>query len=811
MMKIFAITLFLISSTVSVLADTVIKTGSRMVAVTLEKNSSLITKATTTKDFITSVKSTNGDITNTTTRFTTITTTTPKYTKISNLVTYQRVDKTTYAKVVIASITTEPHVTTKTDKGVIVNVSVVKAPTNISYTDTDVNLGTKTPGYNSNPNFYKTSEFYNDNNSKSLIKADSAYSRGWTGKGVIVAVADTGYLTSHPDLQGQVIATKDYTGAGINDTHGHGTHVLGSIVALKNDIGMHGVAFDAKAIPIKIGTGTSVNLSNGALGLSWAADQGAIVGNLSANSNYDTLFRKNITNISGDVFRYTGSIYDYSKGIYYNNMNPNEWKAATDKGMVIVNAAGNQGLSVSANPGYFATAVDTSGNLILGGKMLIVGAVDPNGTPYSWSNKAGHICQQYNSVTNTCNDKYKVSDFYILAPGTTTSTSINGSTASMSGTSMAATIVTGGVAIVGQMWPYMKGENIVKLLTTTANKNLPNYSLATHGQGLLDLDKATQPVGAIGIPTGGKTTSSTKTISLTNSGGTGSALNSISKTGILANVMIVDEFSRDFYVNLQNGIIVKDKRKISDVTVQQDKATYLPFNQAFGTFEQKAETNILPDTKIGFNSNLNSTTNNKDYSTYLQQDLKLSNSFNIRTTLGTLTEEQTWLANESSGALSVGKHNKTNFTQLGLDYIETNNKFSFDIGRGYTKVNTNGDSLIKNFSTIQSQSYKLGYERSVTNIDKIGLTYSLPSYITKGSTTLSIPHMTTVDGEIIYQDVKTNLKTKTPERNLGLYYSVEKEQDTDWQLKYNVEYRTNIAGEDGKNSLGFGAYVERRF
>ena len=535
------------------------------------------------------------------------------------------------------------------------------------------------------------------------------------------------------------------------------------------------------------------------------------MGNLSANSNYDSFFRKNIINVSGDIFRYTGSIYDYSKGIYYNNMNPNEWKAATDKGMVIVNAAGNQGLSISANPGYFATAVDSSGNLILGGKMLIVGAVDPNGTPYSWSNKAGHICQQYNSVTNTCSDKYKVSDFYILAPGTTTSTSINGSTASMSGTSMAAPIVTGGVAVVSQMWPYMKGENIVKLLTTTANKNLPNYSLATHGQGLLDLDKATQPVGAIGIPTGGKTTSSTKTISLTNSSGTGSALNSISKTGILANVMIVDEFSRDFYVNLQDGIIVKDKRKISDVTVQQDKVTYLPFNQAFGTFEQKAETNILPDTKIGFNSNLNSTTNNKDYSTYLQQDLKLSNSFNIRTTLGTLTEEQTWLANESSGALSVGKYNRTNFTQLGLDYIETNNKFSFDIGRGYTKVNTNGDSLIKNFSTIQSQSYKLGYERSITNIDKIGLTYSLPSYITKGHTTLSIPHMTTVDGEIIYQDVKTNLKTKTPERNLGLYYSVEKEQDTDWQLKYNVEYRTNVAGEDGKNSLGFGAYVERRF
>jgi hypothetical protein len=275
--------------------------------------------------------------------------------------------------------------------------------------------------------------------------------------------------------------------------------------------------------------------------------------------------------------------------------------------------------------------------------------------------------------------------------------------------------------------------------------------------------------------------------------------------------MVVDEFSRDYYVNLQNGVVIKDKRKISDVSVQQDNTTYLPFNQAFGTFEQKAETNILPDTKIGLNSNLNSTTNNKDYSTYLQQGLKLSDSFNIRTTLGTLTEEQTWLANESTGALAVGKYNRTNFTQLGLDYIQTDNKFSFDIGRGVTKVNTNNDSLIKNISTIQSQSYKLGYERSIDSINKVGFTYSLPSYITKGTTTLSIPYATTYSGDILYQDVKTSLKAQTPEKNIGMYYVMDKEQDIDWQFKVNAEYRTNIAGQDNKNGLGFGASIERKF
>jgi subtilisin family serine protease len=808
-MKIFAIILFLISSTLSVLADTIITTGPRMVSVTLETNTSLITKATTTKDVVTSVKSSNGDTTNTTTRFTTITTTTPKYTKISNLVTYKRADGTTYSNVVIASITTEPFATTKTDKGVIVNVSIVKAPTNIAYTDTDANLGTKTVGYNSNPDFYKTNEF----NASGLasINADKAYSRGWTGKGVTVAVADTGYSLLSKDLQGQVIATKDYTGAGINDTNGHGTFVLGEIVGLKNNTGIHGVAFDSKAIVVKVGTGSSINLTNAAAGLSWAADQGATIGNVSANSNYDTTFTKKLVSVGNGIYRSTDTRYDYSKNIFYNEQDPNLWKSVTDKGMVVVNSAGNQGLAVSANPGYFATAVDSSGNLILGGKMLIVGSVDDRGYMYSWSNKSGHICQQFNSTTNTCNDKYKVSDFYLVAPGTVTGLNLTDGSTIMSGTSMSAPLVTGGVSVISQMWPYMKGENLVQLVLKTANKNIPNYDVNKQGQGMLDLDKATQPYGAVGIPTSGKTTSTAKTTTISNTGGSGSAVSSIATTQVLSSVMVVDEFSRDYYINLQNGVVIKDKRKISDVSVQQDNTTYLPFNQAFGTFEQKAETNILPDTKIGFNSNLNSTTNNKDYSTYLQQGLKLSDSFNIRTTLGTLTEEQTWLANESTGALSVGKYNRTNFTQLGLDYIETDNKFSFDIGRGFTKVNTYNDSLIKNISTIQSQSYKLGYERSIDSINKVGFTYSLPSYITKGTTTLSIPYATTYSGDILYQDVKTSLKAQTPEKNIGMYYVMDKEQDTDWQFKVNAEYRTNIAGQDNKNGLGFGASIERKF
>jgi subtilisin family serine protease len=676
------------------------------------------------------------------------------------------------------------------------------------------NLGTKTPNYNTNPLYYDTTEYYTSK-ANSVIKADIAYSRGWTGKGSIIAVADTGYALNNKDLIGQVIASKDYTGAGINDTNGHGTFVLSEIVALKNNTGIQGVAFDSKAIAIKIGTGSSVSLKNAALGFSWAADQGAIAGNLSANSNYDTTFQKNLVSIGNGVYRSTDTRYNYSKGIFYNGENPLDWKAATDKGLIIVNSAGNQGLAVPNNPGYFATVTDSSGNLLLGGKMLIVGASDNLGNKYSWSNGAGSICQNYNSVTKTCLDKYKISDFYVLAPGMVTSSSLNNGLTTMSGTSMSAPLVTGEIAILNQMWPYMKPENLVQLVLKTANKNIPNYNVNVMGQGMIDLDKATQPVGVVGIPTNGRNVSKVTTTSATVS--SGSAVSSIAKSGSVSSVMVVDEFSRDFYMDLNNTITVKDKRKVSDVTVQQNNVTYLPFNQSLGGFEQTREANLLPDLKFGIALNkyndqvYNNSTTKGDYGSFIQKDWNVDSSFNIRTTFGSLTERNNWLGNETSGALAVGKNNKTYFNQIGLDYVSNDNKFSFDIGRGVTSVNTDSNSLIKSVSNIQSQSYKVGYEKTITDYNKIGLTYSLPNYIVKGSANISVPTATDENGDIVYQNVKNNLKTLTPEKNIGLYYTTLGETDYDWSMKFNTEYRTNIAGQEGKNGLGFGIQIEKTF
>ena len=68
-----------------------------------------------------------------------------------------------------------------------------------------------------------------------------------------------------------------------------------------------------------------------------------------------------------------------------------------------------------------------------------------------------------------------------------------------------------------------------------------------------------------------------------------------------------------------------------------------------------------------------------------------------------------------------------------------------------------------------------------------------------------------LDGEIIYSDIKASLKTITPERNIGLYYTDKANEELYWNFRVNTEYRNNIAGQNGKNDFGFGLYVDKKF
>src|SRR5919199_724759 len=62
-----------------------------------------------------------------------------------------------------------------------------------------------------------------------LIQAPQVWQSGFTGKGVRVGIVDTGIDADHPDFANRIAVTRDLTGEGDRDNHGHGTHVAGII------------------------------------------------------------------------------------------------------------------------------------------------------------------------------------------------------------------------------------------------------------------------------------------------------------------------------------------------------------------------------------------------------------------------------------------------------------------------------------------------------------------------------------------------------------------------------------------------------
>ncbi|KAB1920611.1 type VII secretion-associated serine protease mycosin, partial [Micromonospora noduli] len=106
-----------------------------------------------------------------------------------------------------------------------------------------------------------------------------------TGRGVVVAVIDTGVEAGHPDLRGQVLAGgRSYgaSGDGRADEDGHGTHMAGIIAAKGSSDGVTGIAPGVKILPIKLRKEDGVYKSAGmARGIRMAVDGGAKVINIS--------------------------------------------------------------------------------------------------------------------------------------------------------------------------------------------------------------------------------------------------------------------------------------------------------------------------------------------------------------------------------------------------------------------------------------------------------------------------------------------------------------------------------------------------
>jgi type VII secretion-associated serine protease mycosin len=125
------------------------------------------------------------------------------------------------------------------------------------------------------------------------LNAEAAW-RTSTGRGVTVAVIDSGVDGTHPDLVGQVLPGTDLVrsgGDGQYDPVGHGTTVAGLIAGRRDDAdGVEGLAPDARILPVRVLD--EENRYDDALivaqGVRWAVDHGATVINMSLGGTGDS-------------------------------------------------------------------------------------------------------------------------------------------------------------------------------------------------------------------------------------------------------------------------------------------------------------------------------------------------------------------------------------------------------------------------------------------------------------------------------------------------------------------------------------------
>jgi hypothetical protein len=156
-------------------------------------------------------------------------------------------------------------------------------------------------------------------------------------------------------------------------------------------------------------------------------------------------------------------------------------------GFVLVKAAGNEGVTQTADIAW-PSGFTAPGNLIL------VGSVGPTNEISQFSNTPGEACIL---VEGVCQEQNKLKYRFIVAPGELMLVEDNqGGVTRMTGTSFAAPLVSGAVALLQTRWPWLKNyseETVQIILQSATDLGAPGVD-PVYGWGMLNIEAAQSPL-----------------------------------------------------------------------------------------------------------------------------------------------------------------------------------------------------------------------------------------------------------------------------------------------------------------------------
>ncbi len=343
---------------------------------------------------------------------------------------------------------------------------------------------------------FETPEYLNQEG-LALINAAEAYALGYTGAGVRVGVYDSGIDALHPEFRGNKIAggydlatNTPYGPMAGKDYDGHGSHVAGIIGALRDGVGMHGVAFDSSLFIVHENDGDGDE------------DVRAALFKAARKANYlsprDELLDKSLA--PGWYYLATQNLPIINNSLGFNDCprapapcNVTEYASAAAAeaafplsvaayrqlkaaGTLMVFATGNEAQPhpdfMAGSPYWFPELKDN---------WLAVTAISETGKPAAYANHCGVAKEWCMTAPGGGQDDSGLGIY---------SVENQGSYIRESGTSMAAPHVAGAAALVKQAFPYFGAYHMQQtLLTTATDIGAPGVD-EVYGWGLLNVGKA---------------------------------------------------------------------------------------------------------------------------------------------------------------------------------------------------------------------------------------------------------------------------------------------------------------------------------
>ncbi|QOR66382.1 S8 family peptidase [Cytobacillus suaedae] len=261
-----------------------------------------------------------------------------------------------------------------------------------------------------------------------------------TGKGIKIAVLDSGVERNHPDLKIAGGASFVEGSIDYSDDNGHGTHVTGIIGAQHNSTGINGIAPDATIYAVKVLDAEGFGyLSDIAAGIDWAINNNMDIINLSIGTNEESVTLSSMI------------------------------KKAYNSGVFVVASAGNDG-----DLNGETDTIDYPGRYP---ETIAVGAVDKNAIRANFS-ATGPLLE-------------------VVAPGVAIlSTYLNNEYAILSGTSMSTAYATGVLALIMETNPDASASKLRTILQETSKDIGPPGKDSLYGYGIVQIPYINQ-----GLPT----------------------------------------------------------------------------------------------------------------------------------------------------------------------------------------------------------------------------------------------------------------------------------------------------------------------